>query len=410
MEQTDRFAGLGLYFPTMLIRDDAWLRSAFLSWNKLTRIAPTSRVYGDSPIVERLIDEVGFISSTPPSNEEIENVGREFAEVVSVYGDSPMFDRLRIRDSQGVLLPEVRGSHGSWNNAPTPPGANLTYILTETIEGERGKLSEMLRGLLQSQGLAISWSDGRGSYLGVHPRLGWTYMSRLTQVMAQNRRYSPVTDIPDAYTACTFPDVDSIARFLLYVEPEISARSTEDLDRRQLFLQVALADAIPSNLDNISWSRLIAFRKHHGDDLDAFYKHISDLSSKLTAIGDVADSAALMAHIEGVYRQETRPMVNRLRRALKSAGIDALGGALVLKVDVTSIAGTALGASAIAAGGPPVLTAAGVAAAIVPSIAANWRRQRQEVLDSPVSYLLAAEKLGSPASILRHISPSRRRR
>lgn len=408
MEPTRPFAGLGLYFPTMVIRDDTWLRSAFLSWHKMTRIAPAPHVYGDSPIVGRLVDEVGFLTSSPPSRAEVESAGTELVEIITEYDRNPVLDQFRICDSNGRLRPEAMGDHPPWSNAATAPGGNLTYILAETPEGRDVKVSETLRSMLRSRGLATNWSDGRAGYLGVHPKLGWTYMSRLTQIMAENRRYSPITDIPAAYATGRFEDMAGIAGYL-FDDERAPAPPDGDHDRRQLYLQVALEDVIPSNLGAISWDRLIAFRKHHEDELSAFHKHITDFAPKLTAIGDVSDPEALTAHIAALYRQETRPMLDDLRRALDSAGIDALGGALVLKVDATSIAGTALGAGALAAGGSPVLTAAGVAAAIVPSVAATWRRRHQQVRESPVSYLLAAGRLGSPTSILRRILPASRR-
>lgn len=407
MDVSTPFTGLGLYYPTMLIRDDTWLRSAFLGWSKITRIAPSAHVWGDAEIVRRLVDEVGFITSNAPSAEELQGVATEFANIITHYSGTPIMNQLRICDHEGQLLPEVSGSHSPFSNAPVPPGPHLSYILTGASSDGGGKVSRMLEELLRERHLAESWHDSRNAYIGVHPRLAWAYMSRLTQIMAQNRRFCPLTDVPDVHTAGFFDDLASMTRYLLgeRMPQHFSTSSGHDALRSQLYLQVALEDALPVNIGSVPWRKLISFRNRHHDELSAFHKHISELAPKFAEMGDIADPSALIDHIEVMYRRESRPMIAELRRALNASGIDAMGGALVLKVDATSLAGTALGASAIAAGGSTVLTAAGVAAAIVPSAVTTWRQRRARKAESPVAYLLSAERLGSPGSILRRILP-----
>src|SRR5690349_18481018 len=69
---------IGLYYPTIGFSDDAWVKLAALYWDKLGRIVPSGVEVDDSDAVKQLINEVGFIDSFMPSNQELLITGEMF--------------------------------------------------------------------------------------------------------------------------------------------------------------------------------------------------------------------------------------------------------------------------------------------------------------------------------------------
>ncbi|MGX1542217.1 hypothetical protein [Streptomyces adustus] len=91
--------------------------------------------------------------------------------------------------------------------------------------------------------------------------------------------------------------------------------------------------------------------------------------------------------------------MDELRRALRGFGVESTAGALGLKVDLGAAAGTVLGAAA-AAGGQLVVAGTAVTVAVLPYVAQRVSGFRAMRRDSPVAYLLAADRKLGGSSLL----------
>jgi hypothetical protein len=302
-----------------------------------------------------------------------------------------------IIDMDGTLSKEIRsGGQGAdpWSNilqhVPTPSN-RLSYIYVSDA-GKPAKMSESLEGTLYQERPGFRLRHASRCFVGVHPRVGWVYMSALAQLMASRRHYNTITDNETAHRVSGDASVDEFASGLLRIdrgEPRASDPTT-------MYLHVAIDDVIPANLGGISIDRLIRFRDRRSDELSAFHKHVEGLRPLLATVADVSDERALLEHVRVIYQRETRPLISNLRRALTSDGFDTVGTALTVKIDATALAGTALGTASVATGASPIMTAAGVAAAVVPTVVSAYRERRRKRTESPVAYLISARaELGS---------------
>src|SRR5947209_1269290 len=110
---------LGLYYPYMHFRDETWLKAAALYWDQVNRIVPETMQgrTDDSPVVEALKGELGFVHDIAPVMETMQ-VGPLFlqalvrteAEVVSMFSFAgreawPM-DTTMLRPVRNEPIPE----------------------------------------------------------------------------------------------------------------------------------------------------------------------------------------------------------------------------------------------------------------------------------------------------------------
>ena len=147
-------------------------------------------------------------------------------------------------------------------------------------------------------------------------------------------------------------------------------------------------------------AKLIEFRKKHEDELKAFWSHVSSLADELARVSAVDNTELSHLHMQGIYENQTKPMLRELQRGLLAYGVDTVAGSVALKVDLGAASGTALGAAALA-GGHVALGAASVALSVVPYIANRTRQVRTQQKASPVAYLLAANRKLSGKGLLR---------
>jgi hypothetical protein len=358
----------------------------------------------DSAEAEQIIRETDFLTSAVPSKAELSQVAAYFQQLIEEHGD-----QLRHRFSARLAV-EQQKTYESWpafSNAPVPPGPYLSYIYSgpdnhwRPSDDPSGKIDPSLWEALYENGLAIGSGDGRNRYLAMHPRLAWVYMSALAELMANNRGYSPVTDVEVVYRAMGLQNISAIAKLCLEDNHMDSGNAVADL--RQTYVHIALSDVVPVDLADVSMTKLIKFRQHRQDELTAFHEHIEVLGSRLQTLTNVPDAQAVREHLQLIYERETLPLLSDLRRALNSNGMDTAGSTLVLKFDGTSVAGSALGTAALATGAGPIVAATGFAVAVVSTLVPRLRQRRELQRKSPVAYLLSIKKELRSPNLLRRI-------
>lgn len=189
---------IGLYYPVIGFENDAWVKLSALYWDKLGRILPRGHDVHDSDTVRQLMDELDFIKSFAPSDEEIEAVSKMFLVMLN-HGILGFPRHLSpIAEGQGTLLTaeytpasNKRFYENLKDNEELDP--KLSYILA------KGKMSPALTEALYDTGLAVSVKatrkDGKEIvFVGMHPKLAFVYMEVLAEQMAINRQLYPVTD------------------------------------------------------------------------------------------------------------------------------------------------------------------------------------------------------------------------
>ncbi len=391
---------IALYYPWMHFQDDNWLKLALLTWGRIVRMRPGTVEDRDREIVRQLRAETAFIVEAAPSPTVLTTVAEKFTEIIDADPDR-IVERYGLRHSfREELDPSPHDLRYSTDwlgyEPPIPQGTwdmvRSVYMLRMHTGGNDSKMATVLSEKLVGMGLA---EPSGGPWVGMHPKLGSIYLAVLTDVMARSEMLSPVTDDLRMHNAVGA--LDQLTNLLL---DDHAPRAPAVQHAESAYMHVALRTVIePETLAEVPVAKLIRFREAHGDELAAFHEHVASLTTELQAIAEVENLEVASAHLKSLYESKTRPQLNELRRALRAQGVESSAGTLVQKVDLNAAAGTLLG-SVAAAGGQLAVADAAVAVTLVPYIAGKVEARRQQVGDSPVAYLLAADRELSGRTLL----------
>ncbi|KPI18796.1 hypothetical protein OK006_10210 [Actinobacteria bacterium OK006] len=390
-----RQSTIALYYPWVRFQDDSWLKLALLTWDNIARIRPGGIGDADNELVRQIRAESDLIMDLTPSAADLSAVSDAFEEVIGDRFDLP--DDLRaVRDVSGSYssLNELRFPRTGFDalkqtggsGSGTVPRDGLIWIYAETeICRVGGKMSDRARGILGALELAVP-DPRRGPWLGMRPKVASVYLTVLADAVARHNQLSPVTDDPRAHTATG--TLDRLAQLLF--GDHTPAQRVEN--PQSAYLHFALNAVIkPERLAHLPISKLIAFRQRYSAELAAFRQHVAELAPQLRTITQVENLQVAQAHLQGIYDTTTKPQLDELRRALRGVGVGSVAGTLGLKIDLGAAAGTVLGGVA-AAGGQMAVASAAVGVSILPYLAQRVNQARQLRRESPVAYLLAADR------------------
>lgn len=390
---------IALYYPWMHFQDDNWLKLALLTWDRIVRMRPEMVEDRDRDLVRQLRTETDFIVEAAPSPTVLRTVTETFSEIIDA-DPHRIVERYGLRHSfREEFHPSPHDLRQSTDwlgyEPPVPQGTwdmvRSSYMLRMHTGASDSKMGTGLSEKLVGMGLA---EPSGGPWVGMHPKLGSIYLAVLTDVMARGEMLSPTTDDLRMHKA-----VGALSQLtnLLF---EDHARVPAIEHAESAYMHVALRTVIePDKSAEVPVAKLIRFREAHRDELAAFHEHVAGLTADLQAIAEVENLEVASAHLKSLYESQTRPQLNELRKALRAQGIESSAGTLVQKVNLNAAAGTLLG-SVAAAGGQLAVAGAAVAVTLVPYIASRVEARRQQVGDSPVAYLLAADRELSGRTLL----------
>ncbi|MFI9407799.1 DUF6236 family protein [Nocardia sp. NPDC052316] len=381
----------------MKFRDENWLKIAMLTWDRLAVMRWNQPEHSDSNFVKRVRSESDFLLDVQPDQQELCEVGDYFRRVFDEHCDEMVSNySLASAGPYAAVTPFSTGV-----GAPTPSqnllDRDLVWVLALTGVG---KMEKDLRSMLCEGRFARVSEEYYPDRIGLHPKLGRIYLTALADVMARNSLMTPATDDPAMHAAAG--TVDRLTDLL------IDSPTIPRLDEvESAYVHLALRTVIePRNLDNVPVDKLISFRARYGAELAAFRDHVSELSEQLAEISAVQNLTVAHAHIQSTYESTTKRQLIELRRALRGLGIESTVGTMSLKVDINVATGTMLG-GLLAAGGQYVIGGAAVAASIIPYLARQINTRKDMKTNSPVSYLLAADRTINGNALLERLPPAR---
>lgn len=367
-------SSIGLYYPWMHFIDDNWVKLALLTWDKIARIRSAGITDHDSDVVREVREESDFLLDVLPSWFDLHQVKDRF------WTNTDVVTRTVGLKDAAVVNDWPRLVHTFDDLARVFRGEGLVWIHV----GDSGlKMSHSL----QREFREISVGDPEGKWLGLPPRLGMLYLMTLADVVSRGNNMFPVTDDPRIHQA-----VGSVDDF----DPDLPSALRDEPG--SAYLHVALKAVIePERLATVPVATLLKFRAKYAAELAAFRDHIAQLEPELREVAAVADPTVAHAHLESIYRTRTKPQLDELRRALRGLGVTSAAGTMALKIDLNTATGTALGGLAAAAG-QPVVAGAAVALTVLPYVIGRLTALHGLRTQSPVAYLLAADrKLNAPA-------------
>jgi hypothetical protein len=366
---------VGLYYPFIRFKDDAWLKLTALYWDQMARIVPNA--YGqphDSPTVEALAGDLGFIRNVKPGAEAVE-LGGQFLELLQQRGDE-------LRKRYNVSL------RGTWPDdpstlahAPTGREPTLAYVFYE-------KISPEVQNALESTGLAIPGRGPDPDWVGMHPKLAAVYMHALAETIAASWGFEPVTDETLDHIAVTGCTMERLAQALLDdVGPPPPVPGEKEIEGQMV--RIALQLAVPENIADVPVKKIIKLRRDHLGELVSFQECVHKLATDLAK--EEIEGKHLEEHLQLAVAKNIEPKLAELKADLKHAGIQSAVGALCIS--------TSLPLATLVGLPGPVAAGAGIALGLT-KVILDYQKASRSAAKSPVAYLLRLEKDLAPGHLL----------
>lgn len=373
-------AHIGLYYPYIQFKSDAWIKLTALYWDQMARIVPRGFPLEDSACVRILMDEAGYVFQRHPQEAELAAVAEEFEILVSRHAD-----RLALRYA---LKDRDAWPEDPVTKATEPNGdPRLAYVYPT-------KMRESLATVLVEAGIAEYGPSRPDVGLGMHPRLADTYMLSLAKVAASNSHYSPVTDETRNHIAIAACTAEELGEALLG-RVEIATPIKGALHAEEVLLSLAFKSVVPANLDAVPVSAIIEVRRSSEEERLAFRKGLASIIKDLGEAVDVKDSDAFGRHLDHAYRTKIAAPLERLRKNLRSAKIDSVFGACAIATALPG--GTTLGL--LLSGAAPWLTASAAVGIGIYKLVRAHKKKKNELGKSEVAYLLRLEEKLAPSRL-----------
>jgi hypothetical protein len=180
------------------------------------------------------------------------------------------------------------------NAEPVPPGLMSTWT-RQVLPGcpptfgppitglYWDEVAEPLRNALFDAGLAVRIPLSRASgqsWVAMHVQLAWVYKCAFVETQAQQSGFTPTTDQPEAHLASNGWDVEAIAAALLGPDPAPAAAAEEPLATMGM---LALQIVIPRDIERVSMRQVVALRRRHAPEFEAFSSALAEAAEALTS-------------------------------------------------------------------------------------------------------------------------------
>ncbi|MCW3128165.1 MAG: hypothetical protein JWO03_3823 [Bacteroidetes bacterium] len=351
-----------LYYPTIDITNDSWLKSAVLFWDEISTIVP---------------DSIGNPYQTAVSQYLYD---REILQPVRVNPDDRIVRELTtqtvnyLNSNEGFqLLTQGQDLNATLHRDKLPRDLrNLFDIHPEKLPHE---IQYILRNSMKGDG----WLEVNSSFAS-------SYLTLLANKICEQKSIALLTD-----RTLTSNFTDKVR-----LDNQISTRSRRyDYEERGQEKYINLAQGMLTNLiiegisisDMTSIEDVVKFKKDHPDDLGLFRLNIAKLTEK---VKEDRPMEAIRQDIQDVYKDGFLPAYNNLKKSMKGFGIKSFGESF-MKVAGFSASATGIPAYALGLSIPYALLV-GVGASIVTSAVSYNIDKAEKLRSSPYSYLLAIDK------------------
>ncbi|MBL7784310.1 MAG: hypothetical protein JNM36_00205 [Chitinophagales bacterium] len=359
-----------LYYPTIDIPEEGWLKSAALYWDEIQTIVPSSLQNPYNNRTSQALAESGILQpfSVNPDMRLVE----ELTETVVKY----------ISEASNFLI---------------SPNAdeNQTRIHTQKLPREfrmhPEKLPYEIRHLIERNIDEDGWFHGSREF-------GAFYMSLLANKVCENHGLALLTDNPVAANLTEQARLDNKVdmsddyRFHHYRRHErTTLHFAEGILTNMVVKGIKIA---PTN----SIEKIINFKNDHRDELGLFKSNITKL---VKDINKETSLEAVQQQVSDIYNNEFLPSVHNLEKALTSSQIKWFAETF-LKVSLISAGATTFLPAMLGLTVPQALIA-GAGISVFASKAMFNQDKSEKIRNNPFSYVLSVQKELNREPILRNV-------
>lgn len=232
-----------LYYPTIQIEDGVWLRNAILYWDKVSSIVPGFNYSQTNSIEVEYLRNAGlYVPIFPAEMCGYEEIYREFCKVVKKnLGEHRKASNRNNRQMQ-IHMDKMNISNKKLVHIEKTPNDIIDYLLDE--------------------GIARKNCDG--PWIDMNELDANIYMATLARYLAKIHKNVEI-------------GTDKSRKFL-YPYNRIRSKSVID---KQIYLNIAIQEALPVPNLNIPLDYLIDFKRQHREQLRCFKKRVDEFQWSL---------------------------------------------------------------------------------------------------------------------------------
>ena len=354
-----------LYYPTIDIKNEDWLKTAVLFWDEINTIVPASisNPYKENT-TQYLFDE--GILKPMPVNPEIDIVEDLTTDTLNYLNTNEGFQ----------LLTQGHGRFTTIHRDKLPRDVSRLFdIHPDKLPYE---IQHLLRQSITGEGFFRVGSD-----------FGAFYMTLLANKICEANSIALLTD-----NTLTSNLTDKVR-----LDNQIAISGSErDFHRhRHNEKYINLTQGMLTNLiiDSIkikpstSLADVVKFKQLHQNELGLFRTNIAKLTQ---SVSKEKSFDAIRQDVEDIYKDEFLPSYNNFKKALNGSGIKWVSDNF-MKVSVISTGATALPMALLGLTLPHALIA-GAGVSLITSLISYNEDKKEKLRTNPYSYLLAlAEKV-----------------
>lgn len=362
-----------LYYPWIDIRDDAWLKTAFLYWNKLHTIVPESIEQPYSTVTARFLSDEDFLVPlhVNPRMAEIEDLGQDVLDYLNTKEGAELLLIDPERSSQRIHIEKLPFAIQDINRIHVK---KLPYAISS----------------------ALSHAHDDEGWLYVDSRFAQFYMTLLANRLCESVGASLVTPLATAEQLAIRARCDAqIQQTLSSALTGWQERNIMELGRRhrhEFPREVAVGAIAQLTIERISIhpevpiEKIVKFKNQYNDELVLFRQKIATLASSIDA--NLSESA-LRQKVQDIYEHEVLPSITNLKKALKGRRIK-YGTEGLLKVSCLSASSTSLLATLGLS--VPMALLAGASLSLVAAGTVYSLDKAESLRSNPFSYLLSLHR------------------
>lgn len=341
-----------LYYPTIDICDEAWLKNAYLLWDGIRTIVPQSlegKAYHN--YTSQFLEEEGYLQ--PILVNPSEPVVRNLVGKVKKYAKS----------KEGIACLNQKVSYKDDSN-PYSDSRAAFYLHSE-------KLPLVIQEMLKNKVGIDGWVRVSGNFANF-------YMTLLANDIANRNSLTLLTDTSILATLTTKCSENSVKPY--FRAGGMSASATCQSMLISMIIDGIRIDPLTSLCD------LKSFKDHHRDELNNFRNGLDEITN--LNVPDGIDYEGMVQAVGDIYERKVKLAYNDLKAALNGAHINFLSD--VSSLLYTGITTLVLDSITNLPKSMQLLTGAGIFVAI--KSIKDYTNKRNIKRTSKMSYLLSIDK------------------
>ena len=351
-----------LFYPTIDIRNEDWLKNAVLFWDEINTIVPSLVVNPYQENTTAYLSDEGILKplSVNPDSDFIEELT---SDTLNYLNTTEGFQ----------LLAHEQGSNSVIHRDKLP--RDVSWLFDIHPEKLPYEIQYQLRRTMTDEG-----------WFRVDTNFAMFYMTLLANKICEQKSIALLTD----------NSLTSNLSDLVRLDNQIAIKG-RDFDfhrhmRHKKYIHLAQGHLTNLIIQGIKVSRastledVVNFKKRHRDELGLFRTNIAKLTKDLPK---KLPFDAFKQQIEDIYNDEFLPSYNNFKKSLNGSGIKWTADNF-MKVSFFSTSATAIPMTLLGLSLPQALLA-GAGVSIISSLISYNVDKKEKLRNNPYSYLLAVD-------------------